>query len=260
MTLKKHIESTTAASNPSWTIRSTTFIAGWWKSSPMATLTPWAIIRTPHRRAITSRSMLRTFCRRAASAVSSDVSMTRSLMSLTLALAMSLGGSMDASAGSLQHKRKSKKPSSPPCRFGCKPETAAPQVATDTPEDEALQKELSALAREVRNGSQDSYARLSAFATKNTTNAWGARAALALGYQDFSKNRMPQALGWLLKAQNDALLREYALYWTAQAQLTAGRKAEAYKVLQTLQHDASRANVANFRPDCGSVGTRAGSH
>lgn len=203
----------------------------------MATLTLWATTPTPRRRAITSRPMLRRFCRGSANAVSSCVSMTRSLMVVTLALALSLDGSLDALAGPSQHKRKSKKPSSPPCRVGCKPETPAPQVATDTPEDEALQKELSALAREVRSGSPDSYARLSAFAAKNATNAWGARAALALGYQDFSKNRMAQALGWLLKSQADPLLHEYSLYWTAQAQLNAGRKPDAYKTMQTLQHD-----------------------
>ena len=48
---------------------------------------------------------------------------------------------------------------------------------------------------------------------------------------------MAQALGWLLKSQGDTLLREYALYWTAQTQRNVGRNAEAYKTLQTLQHD-----------------------
>jgi soluble lytic murein transglycosylase len=163
--------------------------------------------------------------------------MIRSLTVLVLALALSPGGSFDLLAQSPQHRHRSRKPALPPCREGCKPETAAPQVAVDTPEDDAAQKELSASSRELRNGAPDAYERLSAFATKNTTNVWGARAALALGYQDFSKNRMAQALGWLLKSQGDTLLREYALYWTAQTQRNLGRNAEAYKTLQTLQHD-----------------------
>ena len=163
--------------------------------------------------------------------------MTRSLTALVLVLVLSLGSSLDLFAQSSPHKRKSKKPAAPPCRTGCKPETPAPQVAVETPEDDAAQKELSGLARELRTGVPGAYARLSAFATKNTTNIWGARAALALGYEDFSKNRMAQALGWLLKSQNDTLLREYALYWTAQAQRNLGRGAEAYKVLQTLERD-----------------------
>jgi soluble lytic murein transglycosylase len=203
----------------------------------MATRTPWASIPTRRPRAVTSRRSLRRFCGWYEDVLSWCVSMTRSLISLMLALVLSLGGSFDVLAQPPQHRHKLKKPPAPPCRLGCKPETEAPQVAADTPEDEALQKELAELARELRNGVPGAYAELSAFATKNTTNVSGARAALALGYEDFSKRRMAQSLGWLLKSQSDTLLREYALYWTAQAQLNLGRSAEAYKVLQTLQHD-----------------------
>jgi len=154
-----------------------------------------------------------------------------------LIFGLSFGGAFDGLAQSNQHKRKSKKPKSTPCRTGCKPETSAPQVAADTPEDEAAQRELSELARSLHNGTPGAYEKLSAFAVKNTTSVWGARAALALGYEDYSRSRSGQALGWLLKAQNDTLLSEYALYWTAQAQRALGRNADAYKVLQTIQHD-----------------------
>jgi len=163
--------------------------------------------------------------------------MTRALTAFILALALSLSSSFGLLAQPPQHKHKRKKPPAPPCRDGCKPETPAPQVPVETPDDDAAQKELTGLARGLRNRAPGAYENLSAFASKNTTNVWGARAALALGYEDFSNKRVPQALGWLLKAQNDTLLREYALYWTSQAQLNLGRKAEAYKVLQTLQHD-----------------------
>jgi soluble lytic murein transglycosylase len=163
--------------------------------------------------------------------------MSRALVALTLILGLTLGSACDAVAQSTQHKRKSKKPKTPPCRTGCKLDTPAPQVAADTPEDEAAEKELSELARALRNGAPGAYEKLSAFAVKHTTNVSGARAALALGYEEYSKNRAAQALGWLLKAQNDTLLREYALYWTAQAQRALGRNAEAYKALQTIQHD-----------------------
>ena len=165
------------------------------------------------------------------------VPMIRSLTALMLALVLSLGSLADLVAQPAQHRHKSKKPLAPPCRAGCKPETERPQVAVGTPEDDAAQKELAELARDLRNGAPYAYAKLSAFASKNTTTVWGARSALALGYDDFSNKRMAQALGWLLKAQSDTLLREYALYWTAQAQFNLGRAAEAYKVLQTLQRD-----------------------
>ena len=163
--------------------------------------------------------------------------MSRTLVALLLIFGLSFGGAFDAFAQSSKHHRKSKKPKSPPCRTGCKPDTSAPQVVADTPEDETAQKELSDLARALHNGAPGSYEKLSAFAVKNTTNTWGARAALALGYEEYSKNRAAQGLGWLIKAQNDTLLREYALYWIAQAQRAMGRSADAFKVLQTIQHD-----------------------
>ncbi len=163
--------------------------------------------------------------------------MSRTLVALILIFGLSFGGAFDAFAQSSKHHRKSKKPKSPPCRNGCKPDTSAPQVVADTPEDEAAQRELSDLARALHNGAPGSYEKLSAFAVKNTTNIWGARGALALGYEEYSKNRAAQGLGWLIKAQNDTLLREYVLYWTAQAQRAMGRSADAYKVLQTIQHD-----------------------
>jgi soluble lytic murein transglycosylase len=163
--------------------------------------------------------------------------MSRTLVALLLVFGLSFGGAFDAFAQSSKHHRKSKKPKSPPCRTGCKADTSAPQVVADTPEDETAQKELSDLARALHNGAPGSYEKLSAFAVKNTTNTWGARAALALGYEEYSKNRAAQGLGWLIKAQNDTLLREYALYWTAQAQRAMGRSADAFKVLQTIQHD-----------------------
>jgi soluble lytic murein transglycosylase len=203
----------------------------------MATLTPWASILTRRRRATINRLGIHRFCGQSGDAISLCVSMIRLLTALVLALVVSLGSSFDLLAQSPKHRHRSRKPAPPPCREGCKPETAAPQIAADTPEDDVAQKELSALSRELRNGAPDAYEKLSAFATKNTTNVWSTRAALALGYQDFSKNRMEQALGWLLKSQGDALLREYALYWTAQTQRNVGRNAEAYKTLQTLQHD-----------------------
>src|SRR6266850_365440 len=237
MTLKKLIENTTAASNRSWITQSITFIAGWWKSLPKGTHTPWANIRTPRPRAITNRTPAAHFCGSSQNAVSLCVYMSRTLVALILIFSLSFGGAFDAFAQSSKHHRKSKKPKSPPCRNGCKPDTSAPQVVADTPEDEAAQKELSDLARTLHNGARGSYEKLSAFAVKNITNAWGARAALALGYEEYSKNRNAQGLGWLIKAQNDALLREYALYSTAQAQRALGRNADAYKVLQTIQHD-----------------------
>jgi len=81
--------------------------------------------------------------------------MIHSFTALVLALVLSLGSSFQLLAQPPQHRHKSKKPAAPPCREGCKPETAAPQVAVGTPEDDAAEKELSALSRELRNGAPD---------------------------------------------------------------------------------------------------------
>jgi soluble lytic murein transglycosylase len=163
--------------------------------------------------------------------------MSRVLVAWILIFGLSFGGALDAAAQTSRHKRKSKKPKSPPCQNGCKPEISAPQVAADSPEDEVAQKELSEVARAFHNGTPGAYEKLSAFEAKNSANVWGARAALALGYDEYMKNRSGQAVGWFVKAQNDTLLREYALYWTSQAQRALGRYADAYKVLQTILHD-----------------------
>ena len=203
----------------------------------MATRTRWANIHMPRRRVITNRVPESRFCRSQKDAVELCVVMARSFLSLVLVFVLVSGGALDAGVPARKHKLKSKKNQPPPCKTGCKPSISTPVVAADTPEDEAAQEELAGLARDVHNGLPGAYQKLSSFAAKNTTNVWGARAALALGYEDYSKNRMPQALGWLIKGQNDSLLREYALYWTAQAQRALGRNAEAYKTLLTIEHD-----------------------
>jgi soluble lytic murein transglycosylase len=157
-----------------------------------------------------------------------------------LGFALVAGGTPDVFAQSSRHhrKKKIKKPTPAPCRVGCRPETAGPQlVAGDTPEDQALQKELSQLARDLHNAAGGAYTKLSAFATKNVANVWGARAALALGFEDNSQKHYQQALVWFNKARGDTLLREYVLYWTAQAKHGLGHSKDALADLETVQHD-----------------------
>jgi soluble lytic murein transglycosylase len=134
-------------------------------------------------------------------------------------------------------KRKSTKPKPVPCRTGCTPNTSAPEITAATPEDEAAQRELSGLARALHNATPGAYEKLATFAGKNAGGVWGARAALALGYDDYSKNRAPQALVWFTKAKSDALLGDYVLYWTAQTERQLKRNAEAFAALQTILRD-----------------------
>ena len=147
------------------------------------------------------------------------------------------GGASGAATQHARKKKKIKKPAPVPCRAGCTPDTGAPSATTGGPEDQALQKELAELARALHNAGPGGYGNLSAFAAKNASNVWGARAALALGYEDNSKGRYAQALTWFNKASADTLLREYVLYWTAQAKHGMGRLKDALQDLETVERE-----------------------
>jgi soluble lytic murein transglycosylase len=156
------------------------------------------------------------------------------ILSLTLLILFS----SDALAQASRHrKRKTSKPKATPCRTGCGPTTPAPEITAGTPEDEAVQRELSGLARALHNATPGAYDKLSAFASKNASNVWGARAALALGYDDYNKNHAQQALAWFTKAKNDTILGDYVLYWTAQTLRVLKRNPEAFTDLQTILVD-----------------------
>jgi len=136
-----------------------------------------------------------------------------------------------------KHKKKSSKPKPAPCLVGCVTDTAQPDLTSASPDDEAMQRELSSLARALRNATPGAYQKLADFSKKNAGNVWGVRAALALGYDDYSKNHAPQSLVWLSKAKPDALLGEYVLFWTAQTQHLLKRNAEALADLQTIERE-----------------------
>ena len=151
-------------------------------------------------------------------------------------LSLLLAGS-DALSQTRHKRKKSNKPKPSPCQLGCVTETSAPDLTSSSPDDEALQRELSVLARALHNATPGAYDKLADFARKNSGNVWGARAALALGYDDYSKNHAPQALLWLTKAKSDDLLGEYVLFWTAQTQRVLKRNAEALANLETIQRE-----------------------
>ncbi len=134
-------------------------------------------------------------------------------------------------------KKKAAKPKSPACSSGCKPETTAPGLDAATPEDVAAQKELTVLARDVHHGTPGSYEKLAAFANKDFASVWGQRAALALGYEEYSHAHAQQALAWLQKAKPDTLLREYTLFWTAQSEHALNKNNEAVQDFTTLLND-----------------------
>ncbi|HYA63243.1 MAG TPA: transglycosylase SLT domain-containing protein [Candidatus Sulfotelmatobacter sp.] len=151
---------------------------------------------------------------------------------------MALPAGADVVTQHAQHKKKkSTHAKSPACETGCKPDTTVPALDADTPEDAAAQRELAPLARELHHGTPGAYEKLAAFANKNPNSPWGHRAALALGYDDYSKGHSQQALTWLQKAKPDPLLQEYTLFWTAQAEHASAKHAAAAQDFAALLKD-----------------------
>jgi soluble lytic murein transglycosylase len=161
----------------------------------------------------------------------------RAAIALALIFSISFGFAIPSSAQSSRKKKKSKKPAAAPCRAGCKPETSTPDITTSTADDAAALQQLSELARSLHNATPGAYDKLAAFASKHAGDVWGARAALALGYDDNQKNRTAQALAWFAKAKGDTVLQEYVLYWRAQANRAAKRNSDAFADLQKLLTD-----------------------
>ncbi|HEV3419342.1 MAG TPA: transglycosylase SLT domain-containing protein [Candidatus Acidoferrum sp.] len=147
----------------------------------------------------------------------------------------------DLSAQTKKKKKKPTHPKSPACASGCKPDTTAPALDSSTPEDAAAQKELALLARDLHRGTPGAYEKLAAFANKNISSVWGQRAALALGYDDYSKSHAQQALNWLQKAKPDTLLYEYTLFWTAQTERALGKNAAAAQDFTLILKDYAGA-------------------
>jgi soluble lytic murein transglycosylase len=111
--------------------------------------------------------------------------------------------------------------------------TAAGAVGTESGE-----KQLAQLARALHeNLNTASYVALSAFAIKNAKNELGARAALALGYFDLSREKPDLALVWLRKTVDDKLLREYVQYWQAETSLALGQTGAGLEQLQSFRRD-----------------------
>ena len=141
---------------------------------------------------------------------------------------------LSAQSKNKKKKHKSAHPTSPACQSGCKPDIPPPALDAATPEDAAAQRELAGLVSDLHRSTSGSYQKLAAFADKNASSVWGQRAALALGYDDYSHSHHESALAWLQKAKGDALLLEYTLFYIAQAEhglLRNGASAQDFVVL-----------------------------
>ena len=150
MTLRKLTENTIGGSNPSWTTRSTIFIAGWWRSSLRAIQTLSVNILTPRPRSIASALSHGLFARIRPRILARFI--FPALWPLLVSFALLAATPLDLPRADRSQKRKrSNKPATEPCRTGCTPNTSAPEITAATPEDEAAQRELSSLARALHN-------------------------------------------------------------------------------------------------------------
>jgi soluble lytic murein transglycosylase len=115
---------------------------------------------------------------------------------------------------------------------------SGPDAAASKSASASAAKQLEDLARALKKKNPGSaYEKLSAFANQNSNNAYGARAALALGYYDYSKTNFGLAAKWLARAQSDPLLRDYALYWSAETNIALSKQPDAIAQLKTLRSD-----------------------
>jgi soluble lytic murein transglycosylase len=98
-------------------------------------------------------------------------------------------------------------------------------------------KQLDKLCEQLKQkNSPAAYSALSALANQKTSPL-ATRAALALGFYDYSKGRYAEAEKWLGRAKKDPLLGDYALYWAAETDLAQHQDAAALAELRQIRQD-----------------------
>jgi soluble lytic murein transglycosylase len=123
------------------------------------------------------------------------------------------------------------------------PPTAAPKPTRANARAVARLERLCRVLKEKK--SSWAYAQLSAFATRKSSGVLGARAALALGYYDYSQGEFAKAAPWFERSLKDSILREYALYWTAENDLGLNQNADALAALKEFRSDFPNSVVTD---------------
>jgi soluble lytic murein transglycosylase len=120
---------------------------------------------------------------------------------------------------------------------------AAAGAATSGPESSrggagsAATRQLQKLCDQLKQkNAPAAYAALGSIASQKTAPL-ATRAALALGFYDYSRARYADAERWLERAKRDPLLADYALYWSAEAELAQQQDAAALAELQQIRKD-----------------------
>ena len=116
---------------------------------------------------------------------------------------------------------------------------AAAHNATGEPmKNSAATEQLETWSRALRDRNPASaYASLSTLASAKKPGELSQRAALALGYYDFTKGNYAKARAWLDKAEGDPLLEDYILYWRAEIDRALKNDPQAIAALKRLRRD-----------------------
>jgi soluble lytic murein transglycosylase len=116
------------------------------------------------------------------------------------------------------------------------PATKTAAAAPATPSASTV-KQLEKLCDQLKQkNSSAAYSALTSFANQKNS-ALATRAALALGFYDYSKGRYPEAEKWLDRAKKDPLLEDYARYWAAETNLAQHEDAAALAELKQIRQD-----------------------
>jgi soluble lytic murein transglycosylase len=108
-----------------------------------------------------------------------------------------------------------------------KPEAAKSPSATQTSELETLARRMRDPNKRIANAA---FVRLTAL-NRKWTGVQHDRAALALGYYDYSRGQYAYARTWFHSARRDPVLGRYALYWEGLAANAAGQNGDALVLL-----------------------------
>jgi soluble lytic murein transglycosylase len=112
----------------------------------------------------------------------------------------------------------------------------ARKAAVVAPAGSLSPKLLEAVSHGLKSKDPDpSYAQLSAWAQAPNSGVLGSRAALALGYFDYSRDRWTEAEKWFARAKKDPLLSDYTLYWQAETDIAQQQNDVALAELQQFR-------------------------
>ncbi len=119
-----------------------------------------------------------------------------------------------------------------------RPNSTAKSTAKSAAAPAFTEKQLEKLSRALKEPNASlAYVKLGVIASRKSSGTLGLRAALALGYYDYTKGNYVQGAKWLARAEGEPLVADYALYWAAETDLASGHSAEALAELKRFRSE-----------------------